>query len=303
MYGADVAQLRALAARFEATANELDSLRIVVARNVQANPWSGPAADQFRSAWASTHSARLSAVARSLHDGADRLRANADGQESASGAGPGGRPGSSPKACMESAGRYSDVSISENGISSEYHIKDRWGDNYGGTWTTEETAKGGLHGHADADAGYDDAAHAWQAHAGAGAKEGWEFEKDAQYDNGLFSGDYGSSGFTGARVDGQADGGIGVEGAHASAGVNAFAGAEASVNAKVDYGGVGAGAEASVMAGFGAKASASAMVSADEISLEVEIGASFGVGASFKPSITIHPKEIIDSVFGFFGAR
>ena len=81
MYGADVSQLRALAARLELVANQLHSTRLSVGSAVQASPWHGPAADSFRASWAGQHSASLDNACRLLLDGARRARANADGQE------------------------------------------------------------------------------------------------------------------------------------------------------------------------------------------------------------------------------
>lgn len=95
MYGADVVQLRNLAARFEQVAGQLDTARSGVGHLVQANPWHGPEADRFRSQWAGSHSARLAGAARTLRDGASVLRANADAQERTSAVDGTTAPGSS----------------------------------------------------------------------------------------------------------------------------------------------------------------------------------------------------------------
>lgn len=81
IYGADVGQLRALAAQFERVANQLDGTRGVVGQSIQISAWVGPYADHFRSAWAGTHSTQLANAAHLLRESSRRARANADDQE------------------------------------------------------------------------------------------------------------------------------------------------------------------------------------------------------------------------------
>lgn len=81
MYGADIAQLRALAAQFEAVADRLDNGRVAVGALVHSSPWSGPDAGFFRQTWDGQHNPRLAQAAALLRDGAQKLRANADAQE------------------------------------------------------------------------------------------------------------------------------------------------------------------------------------------------------------------------------
>lgn len=84
MYGADIAQLRALANQFDRNADQLDWIRGTVGTAIQISAWQGPEAGRFRSQWSSDYASRITLAVRLLHDGANRLRANADGQERAS---------------------------------------------------------------------------------------------------------------------------------------------------------------------------------------------------------------------------
>lgn len=84
MYGADVAQLRAAAAQFDAAADQLEADRMSVGNAIQISAWAGPFAASFRFQWASEHSQRIASAASLLRNGARQLRQNADGQEQAS---------------------------------------------------------------------------------------------------------------------------------------------------------------------------------------------------------------------------
>ena len=86
LYGADVAQLRSLAAQFSQAADQLDRGRLQVGDGIRISAWIGPFAASFRLRWDSEHSLRIAAAAHRLRDGAARLRANADEQERASAA-------------------------------------------------------------------------------------------------------------------------------------------------------------------------------------------------------------------------
>ncbi|MGC3955285.1 MAG: alpha/beta hydrolase [Propionicimonas sp.] len=98
MYGADVAQLRALAAQFDRAADQLDRGRLEVGNGIRIRAWVGPFAATFRLRWDSEHSLRVAATARLLRENARRARANADEQErtSAVDGGPGGAGGYAP---------------------------------------------------------------------------------------------------------------------------------------------------------------------------------------------------------------
>lgn len=81
MYGADVAELRALAAQFDRVAQQLDANRMSVGNAIQLSAWMGPFATQFRIQWNSEHSVRVHSAAELLRAGAQTLRRNADDQE------------------------------------------------------------------------------------------------------------------------------------------------------------------------------------------------------------------------------
>lgn len=81
MYGADVAQLRALAVQFERTAERLDANRLAIGNAIQIKAWIGPSAANFRLRWESEYSVKVASAARILRDNARIIRANADDQE------------------------------------------------------------------------------------------------------------------------------------------------------------------------------------------------------------------------------
>jgi hypothetical protein len=84
MYGADVAQLRALAGKFEQLADQLDSGRVTVGNAIRISAWVGPFATSFRYQWDSGYSVQVHNAAMLLRTNAGKVRANADAQERAS---------------------------------------------------------------------------------------------------------------------------------------------------------------------------------------------------------------------------
>jgi uncharacterized protein YukE len=94
MYGADVAQLRSLAAQFDSKANELDAHRMTVGNAIRISAWIGPVAVRFRAQWDSQYSRQVQDAATRLHKAATDLRRNADEQEGASAVGGGSGGGS-----------------------------------------------------------------------------------------------------------------------------------------------------------------------------------------------------------------
>lgn len=80
MYGADVAELRSLAAKFAHAADQLDYTRMAVGNAIQISAWAGPFAAHFRIQWDSDHSLRVHSAAELLRSGAHALRRNADEQ-------------------------------------------------------------------------------------------------------------------------------------------------------------------------------------------------------------------------------
>lgn len=84
MHGADIAQLRSLAAQFDRAADQLETCRMAVGGSVRSSPWQGADAVRFRADWDSAHAGRIAAAASLLRTGAQGLRNNADQQEQAS---------------------------------------------------------------------------------------------------------------------------------------------------------------------------------------------------------------------------
>lgn len=87
MYGADVAQLRALAQQFDRSAEQLDANRMTVGNAIRISAWVGPTAVRFRHQWDSEHSRKVQAAAVRLREASHLLRANADDQERTSAVG------------------------------------------------------------------------------------------------------------------------------------------------------------------------------------------------------------------------
>lgn len=91
MVGADVAELRALAATFEGSAAQLGSIDSQVSWRIHSAPWHGADVSRFQHDWTSVHRRSIANAATSLAAAAQVLRANADQQELASDATYGGR--------------------------------------------------------------------------------------------------------------------------------------------------------------------------------------------------------------------
>ncbi|NLA34771.1 MAG: hypothetical protein GX868_03675, partial [Actinobacteria bacterium] len=89
MYGADVEQLRALAAQFDRSADRLDADRMSVGNGIRVKAWVGPVAVRFRAQWDSDHSRRLHEAAQRLRTAASSLRTNAQAQARTSAVGGG----------------------------------------------------------------------------------------------------------------------------------------------------------------------------------------------------------------------
>lgn len=92
MTGADAPALRALAAQMSQSAARLDGIRQGIRSRVYSITWDGPDGAAFRRAWDGQHVPMLARVAEGLRDSAERLLAEAQHQEAASGAG-GSGPG------------------------------------------------------------------------------------------------------------------------------------------------------------------------------------------------------------------
>ena len=87
IYGADVAQLRALGKALTASSARLMSTRTALSNDVRnATRWKGPDAERFRRDWEATHNALLAKVIRALEEAGHAAARHADEQERASGA-------------------------------------------------------------------------------------------------------------------------------------------------------------------------------------------------------------------------
>lgn len=99
MVGADLEQLRSLAASYDRAATQLRQTSTAVRNGIQISAWVGPFAIRFRRMWDSEHSVQLIRAAAALSAQARVLRLEADQQEHASkaaGGSTGTRPDGSP---------------------------------------------------------------------------------------------------------------------------------------------------------------------------------------------------------------
>ena len=92
MVGADLEQVRALAASFDRAAAQLNQTSTTVRKGIQISAWLGPFAVRFRHTWDSEHSVKLRQAANALATQAKQLRLEADQQERASAAATGCAP-------------------------------------------------------------------------------------------------------------------------------------------------------------------------------------------------------------------
>ena len=86
MVGADLEQLRALAASFDRAAHQLARTGSAVRNGIQVSAWVGPFAVRFRRTWDSEHSVKLLRASTALAAQARQLRQEADQQDTASSA-------------------------------------------------------------------------------------------------------------------------------------------------------------------------------------------------------------------------
>jgi len=86
MYGADVTQLRELAAALERSAQQLDAGRMSVGNRIRLRLWLGPIAVRFRLQWDSEYSRMIHSAAEGLRSAAKDARSNAEEQDRASAA-------------------------------------------------------------------------------------------------------------------------------------------------------------------------------------------------------------------------
>lgn len=83
-YGADVAELRALASTFQDRAAALDAMTGTLRAAVDGTNWAGPDAEELRARWHGEMEASLRSAALLLEDSAQALKLNAEQQDTAS---------------------------------------------------------------------------------------------------------------------------------------------------------------------------------------------------------------------------
>lgn len=87
VYGADVAQLRALGDRFDRAAAALEQSGRLLSQGISpAMPWRGPDSQAFQGEWSGSHLPSLRAATEALRAAARAVRTNADQQQQASSA-------------------------------------------------------------------------------------------------------------------------------------------------------------------------------------------------------------------------
>lgn len=123
MVGADLEQVRALAASFDRAAAQLNQTSTTVRKGIQISAWAGPFAIRFRHTWDSEHSVKLRQAASALSEQARQLRQEADQQESASSAATATRPGTGPVTDRDlidfaQSGTSNKAGISKNGYTA-----------------------------------------------------------------------------------------------------------------------------------------------------------------------------------------
>jgi hypothetical protein len=105
MTGADAPALRALATQMSQSAARLDAIRQGIRSRLYSIQWGGPDGADFRRAWDGRHVPMLAHVAEGLRHSAERLLAEADQQEAASGVGGGVGGGGGGQTSGPSTGR------------------------------------------------------------------------------------------------------------------------------------------------------------------------------------------------------
>ncbi|MFB8367778.1 WXG100 family type VII secretion target [Pseudarthrobacter sp. NPDC055928] len=125
--GADVAQLRQLAAAMHGAGNRLQLQLGTFNTRVNGTLWPGPDAEQFRHDWKTSHTLVLREAVLFLHQSADELTRNADEQEAASLPG-GSGPSTGPAGSSNGTSEYTSGPVRPDVLmgKSAAQIKDWW---------------------------------------------------------------------------------------------------------------------------------------------------------------------------------
>lgn len=256
--GADVAELRDLAAVFTARSSTLRTLEARLTGSVNGARWEGPDAARFVGEWNARHRKAI-AAATALFDGAARdLRANADQQDRASepaGAAVGGGTGpdgGGSRVTVDTAPSYTEIAVQGTTGPIDYSL----------------LAGAGAQAHSDADLVVSSAGIAGSATAMARA--GAWFDGHAGYQNGPLSAQANAAGFAGALAQASASGSVGTAGVDAQAQAEATAGARLRVDGSVAAGPVGVSGNAGAFAGATASAEAREHLGWDGVAQKVK---------------------------------
>jgi hypothetical protein len=84
MWGADIAQLKALGSKLQAGSSEIEKAKSQLTKALESTDWKGPDAEKFRSEWSGSHVANLTKVAQALDQAGKQATKNAAQQEEAS---------------------------------------------------------------------------------------------------------------------------------------------------------------------------------------------------------------------------
>lgn len=260
--GADVAELRDLAAVFTSRASTLRALEARLTGTVNSSRWEGPNATRFIGDWNSRHRKSIAAAA-ALFDGvAGDLRGNADQQDRASAGtdtaagttvgGDAGGGGRGPRVTVDAAPTYTEIAVQGTDGPIDYGL----------------LAGAGAQAHSDADLVVSSAGVAGSAIAMARA--GAWFDGHAGYTNGPLSAEANAAGFAGALAQASASGSVGTAGVDAAAQAEATAGARLRVDGSVAAGPVGVSGSAGGFAGATASAEAGEHLGWDGIAQKVK---------------------------------
>ncbi|QCP00435.1 hypothetical protein FCN77_25415 [Arthrobacter sp. 24S4-2] len=84
IWGADIAQLKALGTKLQAGSSEIEKQKSQLTKALDGTDWKGPDADKFRSEWSGSHVTALAKVAQALQEAGKQATKNASQQEEAS---------------------------------------------------------------------------------------------------------------------------------------------------------------------------------------------------------------------------
>lgn len=84
MTGMDIEAVRTLGTQMDTNAGEIEAIVSSLTSQLEGTEWIGPDRELFMGDWQSTYVPQLTAVVTALRDTANRARANADEQETAS---------------------------------------------------------------------------------------------------------------------------------------------------------------------------------------------------------------------------